>query len=56
MAIGQNKYTELDKIAVLVANKTSNEINRRVRNIKSEMICKSQYVLEHVIRILESRV
>jgi len=50
------EYPELDKIAKMMANKTSEEIAKRIRNVKSEMPYKRQYVLEKVIQILEKSV
>lgn len=51
-----SNYLELDKLAMQIADKTSIEINKRTRNIKSNMMYKAQYTLEKVIEILESRV
>lgn len=51
-----SKYPELDKIAKTVAIKTCKEINKCVRDVKSEMPYKAQYVLEETIKILEKLV
>lgn len=50
------KYPELDKIAREIAKNTGNEINKRVKNVKSEMTYKAQYVLEELIKILQEAV
>jgi len=51
-----SKYPELDKIAQKIANDTGKNINKSVQNVKSEMPYKAQYVLEEVIKHLESMV
>lgn len=54
---GIKKYPELDKIAVDIADKTAVLINKSVKNVKSNMPYKAQYVLEEeVIKILEDAV
>jgi hypothetical protein len=50
------KYPELDEIAKRITDNTCHEINRQVKDVKSEMPYRAQYVLEEVIRELESRV
>jgi hypothetical protein len=50
------KYPELDSIALDIANTACRKINATVQTVESEMTYKAQYVLEEVIKILESRV
>ena len=50
------KYPELDEIVKEIADHTCAEINKRVKDVKSEMPYRQQYVLEEVIEILQSRV
>lgn len=50
------KYPELDSIAIDIANTACRKINTATQNVESVMPYKSQYVLEEVIKILESRV
>jgi hypothetical protein len=52
----KSKYPELDKIAKTISIKTCKEINKCVRDVKSEMPYKAQYVLEETIKILEKQV
>jgi hypothetical protein len=49
-------YPELEKLAHKIADNTSHEINKKIRNIKSEMPYKAKYTLERVIEILQERV
>ena len=50
------KYPELNKIAREIADHTCQEINKRMKDINSEMPYRKQYVLEEVIKILRSKV
>lgn len=54
--IDLKKYPELDKIAKDIAKKTGDMINASVRNVKSEMPYKAQYVLEEVVNILKDAI
>lgn len=54
--IDLKKYPELDKIAKNIAKKTGDMINASVRNVKSEMPYKAQYVLEEVVNILKDAI
>lgn len=49
-------YPELDKVVNEVARITITAINEKIRPIKSEMPYKAQYVLEELIKILQSKV
>lgn len=49
-------FPELDEIAEKFAKEVLNKINKEVKNVKSKMPYKSQYVLEEIIRILEDAV
>lgn len=50
------KYPELRKIADRIAEKTAVMINTEIQKVSSKMPYKAQWVLEEVIRDLESRV
>jgi len=52
----KGKYPELDKLVQRLADEFSEKINEEVQNIKSKMPYKAQYVLEEVIKDLQSRV
>jgi hypothetical protein len=54
--IDLKNYPELDKIAKDIAKKTGDLINKSVRNVKSEMPYKAQYVLEEVVKILKEAI
>jgi hypothetical protein len=60
MAIGgitdPDKYPELRKIADKIADDTAERINRDVKDVKSKMPYKAQWVLEEVVRDLENRI
>lgn len=47
------KYPELDKLVKQLADKFIKEINNSVKDVKSEMPYKAQYVLEEIVRKLE---
>jgi hypothetical protein len=50
------EYPELRKVANKIANDTAAKINKEVKDIKSEMPYKAQWVLEEVVRDLEDRI
>ena len=50
------KYPELNATAQEIADRTCQEINDKVKDVKSDMPYRSQYVLEEVIKMLESMV
>jgi hypothetical protein len=51
-----SNFPELDKVSLELAHVVSKEINKRVKNVKSEMPYKAQYVLEELIKHLEEMV
>jgi hypothetical protein len=51
-----SRFPELDKIADGLVKDVSKLINEKVKDIKSEMPYKAQYVLEELIRKLEDLV
>jgi hypothetical protein len=51
-----DKYPELRKIADKIADDTAERINRDVKDVKSKMPYKAQWVLEEVVRDLENRI
>ncbi len=53
---GHDQYPELDKLALEIAHVVSKEINKRVKDVKSKMPYKAQYVLEELIHHLEEMV
>ena len=53
---GVESYPELIKIAKEIADETVEEINEEVQDVKSKMPYKAQFVLEEVVRDLESRI
>lgn len=50
------KYPELDKIADQITQAVLMALNYEVKDVKSEMPYKAQYVLEMIIQKLEARV
>lgn len=52
----KSKYPELDEIALDLADHVSISIARVVKQIKSKMPYKNQYVLEKLIEELKERV
>lgn len=50
------KYPELIKIAQDMWYDITKEINKRVKNVKSDMPYKAQYVLEELIKRLQKSV
>lgn len=50
------KYPELDKIAKDLAYDIGQDINKRIKNVKSDMPYKAQYVLEELIKHLQDAV
>lgn len=58
----KNKYPELYKIALTIADDTCREINKQTEDfggfaaVESEMPYKAQWVLEEAIKILQERV
>jgi hypothetical protein len=52
----KEEYPELRKIADKIADDTSERINKEVKDVKSKMPYKAQWVLEEVVRDLENRI
>jgi hypothetical protein len=52
----QEEYPELRKIADKIADDTAERINKEVKDVKSKMPYKAQWVLEEVVRDLENRI
>ncbi|MBM3201801.1 MAG: hypothetical protein FJZ56_05280 [Chlamydiae bacterium] len=55
-SVDPNRYPELRKIADKIADDTAEKINKEVKDVKSEMPYKAQWVLEEVVRDLENRI
>jgi hypothetical protein len=52
----KKEYPELQKIAKEIAINVGQQINQKVKNVKSEMPYKAQHVLEELIKILQKAV
>ena len=55
-SVDPEKYPELRKIADKIADETAEKINQEVKDVKSKMPYKAQWVLEEVVRDLENRI
>lgn len=53
---GLERYPEFKELVNKLANEVSEKINKEAKKIESEMTYKCQFVLEELIRELESRV
>lgn len=55
-SVDPEKYPELQKIADKIADETAEKINQEVRDVKSNMPYKAQWVLEEVVKDLTNRI
>ena len=55
-SVDPEKYPELRKIADKIADETAEKINKEVKDVKSKMPYKAQWVLEEVVKDLEERI
>jgi hypothetical protein len=55
-SVDPEKYPELQKIADKISDETAEKINQEVRDVKSNMPYKAQWVLEEVVKDLTNRI
>jgi hypothetical protein len=55
-SVDPEKYPELQKIADKIADETAENINKEVKDVKSNMPYKAQWVLEEVVKDLKNRI
>jgi hypothetical protein len=53
---GLERYPEFKKLVNKLADEVCTQINEEAPKIESEMPYKQQFVLEEIVRILESRI
>lgn len=54
--LNEGRFPELDKIVMKIAKQTGSIINKEAKKAKTDHPYKAQYILEELIKILESAV